>query len=330
MKHIRVLPVLLTTLCLAGRLHAQPAAVQQFQNTQLSQQQQQTVFTNLSVGKSAPELYQGENLDVGPQHILRLAPRHLYFDVLFDSQVFYTDNANFANDPNMIGSTVFVNTLQAAITPPDIKLGNGAIATSVGASSQWYNYENNRISALDFDAQTIFLAARYTIGKWQFGVSGNYTRLITQPNYDVETYHELLPAITIQRVFPINDQMLIAIGNQASYHFSDTPSSLGNRTDINDRFDDAATLTFSWQILPRLVLQPYYRFQYSLYRFNSTQTSDRNDYLQTVGVSLVYNFNRFASARAFFNYNRKQSNDPFPVGYLEFGGGIGLSLNLKF
>ncbi len=309
-------------------LHAQPAAVQQFQNTQLAQPQSM-LLTNLTVGAAAPELYRGENLDVGPQRILRLNPRPHYFDLLFDSQVFYTDNANFAQDPAMIGSTVFVNTLQAAFTPPELRLGDGKISTSLGAASQWYNYENNRMSALDFDAQTFFLAGKYSVGRWQFGASANYTRIVNQSDYN-ETYHEILPALTVQRVFPISDTMLLALGNQVDYHFSDVPTTLGSRSDVNDRFDDMATLTFSWQIRSRLILQPYYRFQYSHYQYDTVGTADRNDYLQTVGVALVYYFNQTASLRTFFSYSRKQSNDPFTPAYLEFGGGLGASVNFKF
>jgi hypothetical protein len=316
--------------CLAGGIgfvHAQPAAVQQFQNTQISQQQQ-TILTNLAVGATTPELYRGENADVGPQRILRLNPRPRYFDLLLDSQAFYTDNATFATDPNVIGSLVFVNTLQAAFTPPEFKLGNGKISSSVGLASQWYNYENSRVSALDFDAQTIFLGAKYTAGKWQVGLSANYTRLVNQAHYDNETYHEFLPALGIQRIFPLGDKVLLAVGNQTDYHFSDTPNSL--RGDLNDRFDDAVSVTLSWQITPQLILQPGYRLEFSHYLYNTATTDDRNDYLQTAGVILLYNFNQAFSARAFFNYNRKQTNDALTPAYLEYGGGLGLSLNLKF
>jgi hypothetical protein len=308
-------------------VQAQPAGLQQFQNIQLTPQP--ITLTNLTVGAAAPELYRGENMDVGPQRILRLNQRHHYFNVLLDSQVFYTDNANFVQDPAMIGSTVFVNTLQAAFIPPELKLGDGRIATSIGFASQWYNYENNRMSGFDFDAQTFFAAGKYTVGKWQFGVSANYTRLVNQSDYN-ETYNEVLPALTLQRVFPLRDDMLIALGNQVDYHFSDVPTTFGSRSDINDRFDDIASVTFSWQITPRFIFQPYYRFQYSHYEYDTIGTSDRNDYLQTVGVVLVYSFNQTASVRAFFSYNRKQSNDPITPQYLEFGGGLGASLNFKF
>src|ERR1035437_975055 len=76
-------------------LHAQPAAVQQLQNNQISRQLQ-VPAPNLTAGTNTPELYQGENDDVGPQRILRLKPHPTYFDLVLDSQFFYSDNANYA------------------------------------------------------------------------------------------------------------------------------------------------------------------------------------------------------------------------------------------
>ena len=124
-------------------MHAQPVNVQQFQNTQQAQQLQ-APLVNPNATTNAPELYPGENVDVGPQKILRLNPRQKYFDVMFDSQVFYSDNANFAQGSAIIRSAVFVNTAQFAITPPDFKLGSGKLAVAVGYISQWYNYHNER------------------------------------------------------------------------------------------------------------------------------------------------------------------------------------------
>jgi hypothetical protein len=317
---------------------AQPAAVQQFQNTQQAQQQQ-TLLPGLTAGTNAPELYTGENTDVGPQRILRLNPRPDYFDVLLDSQVFYTDNANFDDSLNKIHSVIFVNTVQALFTPPAIALGPGKFAPTLGVASQWYNYENsamssfdfkhNTMSSLDFEAQTLFFDGKYTVGKWQFGGGLNYTRLVDQSFYD-ETYSEVMPTLGVQRVFAINDHLLLTISDQIDYHFTQVPSFFGSRTDVNDRFDDAITFTFSWQMTRHLVLQPYYRFQYSNYQENTLLTSDRNDYLHTVGITLAYYFNKNVSLRAFFNYNRKQSDDPNTPAYHELDGGLGASLDFKF
>jgi hypothetical protein len=309
-------------------LHAQPVNVQQFQNTQQAQQLQQPL-PGLNTATNAPEIYPGENADTGPQRILRLAPRPDYFSVLLDSQVFYSDNANFAQGSAIIGSAVFVNTAQIAFTPPEMKLGPGKFAPAAGFISQWYNYGNNQMTSLDFDAQTAFISGRYSLDNWQFGLGGNYTRLLSQGGYD-QTYSEWLPALTAQRIFQVNDNLLFVIGNQVDYHFTSVPPTPGTSTEINNRFDDAVSLTLSWQITHQLVLQPYYRFQYSNYRYDTLQTSDRNDYLNSFGVTLSYYVSKNLSLRTFFNYNIKRSDDSFTPAYHEYNGGGGAALNFAF
>ncbi len=286
-------------------LHAQPVNVQQFQNTQQAQQLQ-TPLVNPLASTNAPELYPGENVDVGPQKILRLNPRHKYFDVVLDSQVFYSDNANFAQGSAIIGSAVFVNTFQFAITPPDLTLGSGKLGSAVGYISQWYNYENHDMHSLDFNAQTAFISGRYTIGNWQFSLGGNYTYLLNQSDYD-ETYHEFLPAFVIQRFFfPSATSSCSVVGNQVDYHFTSVPKTFGSTTEINNRFDDGINITLAWQVTKNLMLQAYYRFQYSTYRYNTLQTSDRNDYLNSVGFTLAYYINKNFSLRTFFNSQHQE------------------------
>lgn len=307
--------------------HAQPAAVQQIQNTRLNQQS--PLFPSISTGTNAPELYQGENTDVGPQHILQLVPRHLYFNLLLDSQVFYTDNANFAPTREKIGSTVFVNTAQASFIPTDKPLGDGKISSSIGVASQWYNYENDSMAGLSFDAQTAFGGVKYALGKWLFALDLSYTRIVSQPHYGL-TYEEILPAFTVQRFFPINNSMLVAIGDQVDYHFTSEPKSYTTYTEINNRLDNIINLTFTWQLTEHLIFQPAYRFVYSNYRYNTAQNSDRNDYLNSAGVSLAYYFNKNFSMRTFFNYSAKCSDDPNASTYHETDGGLGISVNVLF
>ena len=309
-------------------LHAQPVNVQQFQNTRQAQQFQQPL-SGLQAATNAPELYPAENADVGPQRILRLNPRPDYFDVFFDSQVFYSDNANYAQGSDIIGSAVFVNTVQVAFTPPDSQLGPGRFAPAAGYISQWYNYGNNRMTYLDFNAQTAFISGRYTLGNWQFGLGGNYTRLLNQGDY-AQTYSEWLPVLTVQRIFPVGDNLLFVLGNQVDYHFTSVPPTPGTSTEINNRFDEAVSLALSWQMTRQLILQPYYRFQYSNYRYNTLQTSDRNDYLNSLGVTLVFNLNQNFSLRTFFNYNIKRSDDPYTPAYHEYNGGVGATANFNF
>lgn len=333
---LKTLQFLLTLvwLTLGTLAFAQPAPVQQLQNSQITRQTAQ--FRELYAATNAPELYQGENTDVGPQHILRLIPRPLYFNLLLDSQVFYSDNANFASTADKIGSTVFVNTIQAAFTPPDVNFDNAKLSSIIGVASQWYNYENEQMSSLSFDAQTAFLGTKYAFGKWSLAFDFSYTRLVNQPTYK-QTYQEVLPALTLQRFFPINSTMLFAVGNQVDYHFTDESSTFGptfgTPTGVNNRFDDIVSLSFTWQLAPNLIVQPAYRFMYSNYRYinsNVQDASGRNDYLNYVGVSMAYYFNKNFSMRTFFNFSDKSTDDSNTSEYHEYNGGAGASLNLAF
>jgi hypothetical protein len=328
MKLIRALAII--SLVFAGliSLRAQPAAVQQLENTRQIEQQQ-TILPQIAAGTNAPELYPGENEDVGPQRILRVAPPRKYFDALVDSQVFYTDDANFASDPSRIGSAVFVNTIQMAFAPTPYQFGPGKFAPSIGAISQWYNYSSDRMTSLDFNAQTLFLSGRYALDKWQFGLGASYTRLVNQAGYK-QSYREFLPTFGVERFFPITDKLLLSIGDQVDYHFSKVPMIFGSRTDINDRFDNDVNVALSWQVNRHLVVQPYYRFQYSHYDYDTKLDSDRDDLLNTFGVTVAYYFNKYVSLRTFFNYNCKQTDDPLAPRYHELDGGIGASLDIKF
>ena len=323
-KFLSVLGLLLVT---AALVHAQPAAVQQFQNTRLDESM--PAYSAFAPGTNAPELFAGENADVGPQHILRLVPRHKYFNILFDTQVFYTDNANFAGSRDQIGSMIFVNTLQAIITPPDFNIGDGRISTSVGAASQWYNYINPRMTPLSFDALTLFAGVKYHYGKWVVSLDDSVTRLMNQSDY-YWTYQETLPALTIQRFIPLNRVLLLTLANQLDYHFTGQPSKPGTFGEINNRFDDTLSATLSWKVTEHLVFQPAYRFTFTNYRYNTLHNADRNDYLNSVGAALVYTCNAHFNLRGYFNYSAKCSNDRYVPAYHELDGGVGMALNLIF
>jgi hypothetical protein len=322
---LAVLTLILTCLPVVS-LRAQPTAVQQLQNTQ--QAQQQNSLSALIPGTNAPELYPGENSDIGPQRILKVTPRPTPWEAFFDSQVFYTNNATFATNPKT-DSAVFVNTVQASYSPGPYKLGPGTFAPSAGIASQWYNYDRKSLSPLSFDAQTAMLNGKYNLGThWQIFGGANYTRLL-KPNYE-ESYREYLPNLGGQRLFSIRDNIIFIAGDQVAYHFTYVPPAFGGSTSINNRLDDTLNLALAWQLTSHLIAQSYYRFQYSYYRHNTALTGSRNDYLNTAGFTLAYYFNKEASLRTFFNYNAKESSDRFTPEYHEYDGGVGVSVDVKF
>jgi hypothetical protein len=343
MKLIRVFFVfIIPVLVCISSASAQNAAIQQLQNSQMQMQLPQP---QLRAGTNAPELYTGENEDIGPQYILRVnnqkARRNL-FEVTLDSQVFYSDDANYAGHSSRIGSAVFINTIQGAIAPDPFNLGPGKFAPAAGFSCQLYDYSSRAMDPLDFYAETAFANLRYLFGKnWQVTVGGNYTRLINQSGRN-ETYREWLPNVSLQRGFAINDHLALIVGDVVDYHFTHVQSTIiptvppaHTRDDLNDHLDDSIFVTLNWQVTSHLAVQPFYRFQYSYYRFDTASSippaqNDRSDWLNSVGLNVVYSFNSFASLRMFCSYNTKSSTDSLAPAYDELNGGLGATLDIKF
>jgi hypothetical protein len=95
---------------------------------------------------------------------------------------------------------------------------------------------------------------------------------------------------------------------------------------INDRLDSTLGLFYSQELLPHLVVQPYYRFQWSHY----TENSDRNDFYNTLGLSLIYSFNDWASLRTFVSYENRNSTDDTVADYNKWDSGAGVTFSARF
>jgi hypothetical protein len=313
-------------------LRAQPAAVEQMQNTQQAIKQQQPLL-GIGAGTNAPELYPGENMDVGPQRILKMTPSRTWFEVFLDSQAFFTGN------PLLVGAAtnhavVFVNTAQFAIVPvPPLDFGSGKLTPLAGVRSQWYNYDFKSPLNLDFDAQTAFIAAKYRASqKWEVDGELDYTRLLNQSAYD-EFYREWVPNFTVQRLFPISANMLGSISWQSAYHFTDVPGVAfsATPTDVNNRLDNILTFSLSYQPAPKFIIQPYYSIEYTYYSRDpySVASTSRNDLLNSAGLSVAYYFSQKVSLRTFISADFR-SSDNSAANYENYNIGADVSLVIRF
>ena len=340
LRNLPVVAVVLCTLLPVGLL-AQPATtVQQFERTQSALPLAKPQRLNLSTNAEAPELYPGENTDVGPQRILRLLRRKTYFEIVADSQYLYTDNA-LLSDATKRRTSLFVNTVQAAFAPEPIWLEHAQFAPALGFRSQWFNYDldgnGHGLNYLDFNAQTVFLNGRYQRGPWQLYGGFEFTRLVNQGSY-TEAYREYSPTLGLQRFFQINDSLVFVLGAQFSAHLSEVPIVLGQTLPsqgVNDRFDGALNLSCNYEIARQLFFQPYYRFQYTWYPGYSdgvtTPTAlPRNDTINTFGASLIYYFTKNLGARLFVSYEMKAADYSLSLNYHKLDAGGGLSLNFRF
>ena len=278
----------------------------------------------------APELYPGEMDDVGPQFLLAPthgAASHKWFEVFTDAQLYYTSNALLTEKGNA-DTGLAVSTIQAAINLPPFQLGSGQVSVKAGYRHQWWLYSLNDsgtgLNDFDFAVSTLFVQARHTLSEqWTAGLGLDYNRLLSRENEWAEFYTELVPSWYLERNFTFGEKAALTAGLYGSYHWTHTDDPVAH---INDRLDTSFGITYSYELAPSLVAQPYYRIQWSHY----TANSDRNDMYHTLGFGLSYAISEKAIVRTFIGYENRNSTDTLIADYGKWDSGAGLTLNVQF
>lgn len=285
----------------------------------------------------APELFQGELKDVGPQSILKVKQKSTWLDVSFDSQFFYTSNQYLAE--NAAGTTLFVNTAQIAYAPAAFQTSQGALAPRAGFRHQWFNYGLGDRPATkgdnDFDLQALFGELRWAfLPNWTAEAGVEWSRLINHtPDYTAyrQFYSEWVPRIGLTRNVSFSETKTLTFGWQMNYHVTDSaplvPTAISGVTrNTNDRMDNSFLTAYTHVFGPKLAVQPYYRLLTTRYGSQSA----RFDYLHTFGLSAYVTLHENVSLRAFLSYEIKDSDAPAEPDYQKFDMGAGLNLNIRF
>ena len=285
--------------------------------------------------RGIPPLYPGEEEDTGRQLILEPAPRQRWdwINAAVDTQYFYTSNA-YLTSSKATGTGLLVSTIDAELAAPPISLPYGKLFATAGFEYQWFDYglggSGGNVSDLDFDAETIYVEAQYQLPD-QWSVFGNlsYTRLLNDGNGFDEFYRELVPSLRFEKTFQIRRQLQASLEYSADYRFTDEAAYPEQGTGCNNRTDQVLDFDLIWQITPKLLIRPFYRFQYSYYPDYFAGQS-RNDFLNTVGVSAYYCFNAWSSVRLFLDYEVRNSDAVLAPDYHKLDAGGGVSVGLKF
>ncbi len=290
-----------------------------------------------SEGDAPPELFPGESTDVGPQSILKLKPRRKHWEFSTDSQFMFTSNALLTESPvARTETTLLVNSIQFALAPDPYLVCDRAFAPRIGFRHQWFNYgledSGNPVSNFDFDAQTAFIDGRYAIAEnWLVYAGIDYVRLLGhQPGVEDynEFYKELAPRWGVERFFPLGERKLIRLAYQGQYHITSVdpvPPLLPSAR--NDRINQSLLASYTHVFNAHCIAQPFYRFQHLGY---TNTGADRNDFIQSIGASVAWNFNAHVSLRVFSTYDIKESDNAAIPDYRKFDVGGGLSLNCRF
>ncbi len=275
-----------------------------------------------------PELYPGENEDVGPQYLVMPKVRKTYFEAGVDVQYYYTSNALLSEKGND-DTGILLSTAWFGFAPTPIDLWGGQFAWRTGYREQLYNYgldnTQSQLNNIDFTVGTAYLGGRYTFGRnWTISAGIDYNRYLSlEANYN-EFYTEALPQWGVEKLFEINDRNFITIGYFGALHLTYTdPQPVSH---INDRTDSIFLITSVHQLTERLTLQPYYRFQQTHYWENAS----RNDAFNTFGVALSFRINDWSSVRVFTSYETRDTNEQSVPDYSKWDTGGGVSLAVKF
>jgi hypothetical protein len=333
--------------CVSAPLWAQ-TRVEQVEGVQTRRQlQQQTSSAGPVTSEQAPEIAPGELQDTGPQYLVRVKERRKWVEASVDSQFYYTSNLFLAEEDfgqtaqNALDDTsVWVNTAEFAFAPDPFKVPGGQLSPRVGFRHQWFNYgldsTENGYNNLDFDAQTVYGDLDYRfLEHWVAGIGFDWLRLLNHegPIDDyAEFYNEYVPHFTLTREIPIKDFAAVLIQYEGDFHFTRVNQDTQPDQDINDRTEQTLLISYVQEVLPRLYLQPFGRFQFTHYTRDKDiiDNNFRNDYLYSCGLTVAYVFNDWASVRSFISYDHRESDDmPLPD-YSVWNGGLGATALLRF
>ena len=300
-------------------------------------------------GDSVPPLYSEEDADVGPQTILRKR-KPTWFRGSIDSQIFYTDNL-FFQDGNEQSAGVAVTTLEAALTTPPCITRFASYRAEIGYRHQFYNYFGNDevvsvpsrsfdAEDFDFDSSTVFADVIAQTKHYQFRAGFDYTRLLgfeplRSDDYE-EFYHEYVPRWSVQRNFRVCDRSLLSLAYLGSYHFTDedppivfgfVPPGLLRLIpdDRSERWEHVFLAGYSYALPCHVVVQPYYRFQYTDF-----VNANAELYLHTAGLGVGWYPCASFSVRGFFGYNWQSSNRNNVAEYEQLNAGGGVNVTLRF
>ncbi len=287
-------------------------------------------------GEIIPETYPGEAGDVGELTVMEFqTPRPTWFEASADVQYLETDNM-FLTERRTQDADELISTVQAALTPPPFAFAGGEIAPRIGYRHQWYDFglggqsldgiPSIKLHSYDFNASTLFGDLNWSHADWIFGVGADFTRLFSTQTYN-EYYREYVPRWSAERTFAVNPTATLVVGYEGDYRVTELGHPfLPVPPDYNDRTDHSLFATWTQTFGPHFVVQPNYRFKYTHF----TTGMSRDDYMNSVGLTLYWFFTPQISARVFVNYDNRLTSAKGVSDYESFSTGLGLNLTFRF
>jgi hypothetical protein len=316
---------------------AQEAAVQTSQAVNTAQELQKVPKLD-NQSQTAPQLYEGELEDIGPQYVLQPEARPKYFNVMADWQLYRTDNATLS--PANKGSTdVAVLSLQALVQSQEMSWFKDTVNVQARAGLRYQTFNYGLLSGRDklisgqpvkdddFMTYTPYAELAFNQGSWSGSVGVRYAaytndNAVTQGTF----YQETVPYWLVAYQWSLTDNQMVQFQYDGDYRGTNTASGGLQPVGWNDRTDHAASLVYNYILNNAWVFQPSYRFTYSDYTNSARQ---RDDLVNTASFMVAYYFNGWASVRAFTSYEIRSSSEALQ-NYQDWNIGIGVNLSYSF
>jgi hypothetical protein len=276
-----------------------------------------------------PSLSRDELADVGPQFVVREKPKKTLFEAAVDVQYGQSSNVYLAENA-AVRAPLAITTAQVAVAPEPVKFASGELGVKAGYRHQKFNYgkfsqREKALNDMDFDVSSFFAQGRYLHGEnLVFSAGLEHNRLLNAAagGYD-EFFSEVVPSVGVDGQYKLGEKSSVGLSMQGLMHFTRVDPPNPNQ---NDRIEEVLTASYTRELTPNLSVQPFYRAQLSQYNRNR----QRNDVVQTLGVSFGYAINRWAAVRFFASYETRESSEAFITDYRKFDNGIGVSFQARF
>lgn len=333
----RILLAALVGTASSGALVAQTAS-----DVIIDRVQQPAAPTAPDATKPAKPADEKGDLDGGTQRIAEARKLPFKLVLNYDVQAFYTTNV-FLQPSDEVEAFVVAHTLQTRAEFNSIAIGEGLLTPSVGLVYQHYNHAlgsgDQARQDLDFDAYSLPLALRFRCGdNWEFGLGVTGTAVYTiEPSYNL-TYQAVATSASARKLFTFGRNQLLTLGASVSFvkTESDVPAApFDYRDDRNDKVDTSFDVGY-YYLKDKWVFGPYARLTYSdylHYQESGFSDIDRRDLTLSLGASVSYNLNAWATARAFTSadWRDPQGDNPGKIyTYQSQNLGLGLSLTARF
>ncbi|MCC5789751.1 MAG: hypothetical protein JJT75_08950 [Opitutales bacterium] len=282
-----------------------------------------------------PELYDGELEDVGPQFLLLREPPHQYFRILGDLQYIRTSNVNLSSEDE-VSSDILVATVETSFFSRPVEMFEGEAFVEIAFRAQNFDYgaftDSGRmangavINHNDFQAYNPFVRVHWERDGWFAGVGFSYNHLRGQRPERETFYREYVPSVRFGYNHELTPRDWVVLQYEGNYRETSAPTMGVVSDNWNNRTDQRLSVHYRKVVYDRILVQPYYMFQFTEY----TGGRDRRDYLNTVGIAGSYYVSDSFSVRAFANYDKRRSTPSRTYDYTNTNAGLGLTANARF